>query len=106
MLKNDLKMIPSDFKMFPNHLLGQRLGPSGASGIDFGASGIDFRCPKSLQKGSPRAPRASKKSPEGLQEAPFLIKKTSKSVVLSSKFNGSVFSLNSAFHSKKIMKIY
>ena len=43
MLKNDLKMIPSGFKMFPNNLLGQRLGPSGASGIDLGASGVDFR---------------------------------------------------------------
>ena len=58
MLKNDLKMIPSGSQMFPNNLLGQRLGPSGDSGIDFGASGVDFRSPKSpqsLQKGSPRA---------------------------------------------------
>ena len=43
MLKNDLKMIPSGSKILPNNLLGQRLGPSGASGIDFGASGVDFR---------------------------------------------------------------
>ena len=88
MLKNDLKMIPSGFKMFPNHLLGQRLGPSGASGIDFGASGVDFRClksPQSLQKGSPRAPRASKKSPEASQEAPFL--RISENFSISLKFS-------------------